>query len=96
MSTFTGRLSPRFRKEATLLLVLVFIGIVILPVAVYFVGQAVFGAYAGAGYTDFFGAISAKLRAFDSVAWFLVLSPYLLWQILRLSVFAWRRAGRST
>ncbi|MBT8092648.1 MAG: hypothetical protein KJN77_06395 [Gammaproteobacteria bacterium] len=96
MSKFPGTLSPRVRKEALLFVALLFIGIVLLPVAVYLVGQAIFGAYAGAGYGDFFGTISAKLRGLDGVAWFLVLSPYLLWQCLRLTFFAWNRAGGAS
>ena len=92
MSTLPVNLSPQFRKEAALFVALAFVGIVILPIAIYFVGQAIFGAYAGTGYSDFFGAISAKLRRLDSVAWFLVLSPYLFLQCLRLTVFAWRQA----
>ncbi len=95
MSKFPGTLSPEIQKEALLFFVLLFVGIVLLPVAVYYVGQAVFGAYAGAGYGDFFGTISAKLRGLDGVAWFLVLSPYLFWQCVRLTILAWKRAGRG-
>ena len=96
MSKFPGTLSPRLKKEALLFLLLLFAGIVMLPLAVYHVGQAVFGAYAGAGYGDFFGTISAKLRGLDSVAWFLVLSPYLFWQAVRLTIFAWNRASGTS
>lgn len=93
MSKFAEKLSPNVRKEAALFVALAFVGIVILPVAVFYVGQAIFGAYAGTGYSDFFGAISGKLRGLDSVAWFLVLSPYLALQCLRITVFAWRRVS---
>jgi hypothetical protein len=90
MSKLTGVLNPRIRTETIIFVVLLFIGIVMLPAAVFYVGQAVFGTYAGEGYSDFFGSVSAKLRGFDGVAWFLVLSPYLVWQCLRLMLFAWR------
>lgn len=96
MSKFPAALSPRFQKEALYLAALLFVGIVLLPAAVYFVGQAVFGAYGGGAYGDFFGMISAKLRSLDGVAWFLVLSPYLLWQCLRLTIFAWKRAAGTS
>lgn len=88
-------MNPAIRKEAILFVVLLFVGIVLLPLAVFLVGQSVFGAYGGAGYGDFFGSISARLRGRDGVAWFLVLSPYLAWQCLRLTVRAWRRAGQT-
>ena len=71
---------------------LLFCGLVLMPLAIFEVGQSIFGAYGGHGYGDFFGSLSAKLRGGDTVAWFLVLSPYLGWQVLRLTVFAWRKS----
>ena len=41
----------------------------------------------------FFGTLSMKIRGGDRIAWFFVLSPYLVWQLLRLTLFAWRRSG---
>lgn len=78
------------RKELALLTGLLFFGLVLMPIGIFVIGQAIFGAYGGHGYGDFFGTLSAKLRSGDIVAWFLVLSPYLLWQILRLMALAWR------
>jgi len=78
-------------KEFALFVGFLFFGLVILPYIVYSVGNTVFGAYAGFGYGDFFGTLSAKIRNLDYVAWFLVLSPYLGWQVLRVLVFSWRR-----
>ncbi len=74
---------------------LLFVGFVLMPIVIWFVGKAVFGAYGGAGYVEFFGTLSGKIRSGDSVAWFLVLSPWLVWQILRLMVFGWRAAGKT-
>lgn len=82
-------------RETALFLGLLFLGFVLVPIAIYWVGQHVFGNYAGAGYADFFGTLSAKIRGGDRIAWFFVLSPYLAWQILRLTLFAWRRSGKS-
>jgi len=90
--------SPIFtilKKEGALLATLLFVGIVLLPIAVWFVGKAVFGAYGGAGYADFFGTLSGKIRSGDLVAWFLVLSPYLAWQCGRLMALGWRSAGKT-
>lgn len=77
-------------KELALFLVLLFIGFVLAPIAIYFVGQNVLGQFAGHGYGDFFGTLSARIRSGDSTAWFFVLSPYLVWQTLRLTLHAWR------
>lgn len=81
-------------KELALFTALLFFGLVVLPIAIWFVGKAVFGAYGGAGYMDFFGTLSAKIRAGDVVGWFLVLSPYLVWQTVRLMAFGWRAVGK--
>jgi len=82
-------------KELGLLVFLLFAGLVLLPVLIYFVGQIVFGDYAGVGYGDFFGGLSAKVRSGEWASWFLILSPYLGWQCLRLMAYGWRLAGRS-
>lgn len=89
---------PAFRqlatKEVALLAGFLFFGLALMPVLIYLVGQAVFGAYGGLGYGDFYGTLSAKIRSGDWVAWFLVLSPYLGWQLFRATLFAWRSADR--
>lgn len=94
MSDNTPTFKDRVTKETALFVGLLFFGMVVLPIAIYFVGQAVFGSYAGTGYGDFYSTLSGKLRQFDRVAWFLVLSPYLAWQCLRLTALSWRLAGR--
>ncbi len=78
------------RREAAVLLGLLFVGLVLMPFGIYLVGQEVFGEYGGHGYGDFFGALSGKIRNRDADAWFLVLSPYLAWQFVRLAALAWR------
>ena len=89
--------SPRKQvvlKESALFLGLFFLGFVLLPISIYWVGQDVLGDFGGHGYADFFGSLSAKIRAGDAIAWFFVLSPYLAWQTLRLTLFAWRAASK--
>ncbi|MCH7821714.1 MAG: hypothetical protein IIA07_06825 [Proteobacteria bacterium] len=77
-------------RETALFLGLLFFGLVLMPIAIYLVGQNIFGAYGGHGYGDFFGNLSAKIRAGELVAWFLVLAPYLAWQTLRVTILSWR------
>jgi hypothetical protein len=84
----------RATKELALLAGLLFLGLVVIPMIIFKVGQTVFGTYGGVGFADFFGALNGKIRNGDTVAWFLVLSPYLGWQCLRLMAFGWRLAGR--
>ena len=80
------------RREAVLFLGFLFFGFIVMPIGIYLVGKQVFGAYGGYGYGDFFGTLSAMIRSLDFFAWFLVLSPYLAWQTLRLVRFGWRKA----
>lgn len=81
-------------REAALLLGLLLVGLLLLPVAVYLVGQAIFGDYGGGSFGHFFSELSGRIRAADPAAWFLVLSPYLGLQTLRLVAVGWRAAGR--
>lgn len=71
-----------------------FLGVVLLPVLIYGVGQNVFGSYGGGSLGEFFSRLSGKLRNGDLAAWFLVLAPYLGCQCLRLTALAWRAIGR--
>ena len=80
-------------KELALFLGLLFLGLVLLPVAIYFVGQKVFGDYGGAGFAGFFNTLGGNIRDGNGVAWFLVLAPYLGWQTVRLTRLLWRAAG---
>ncbi|MCH9693857.1 MAG: hypothetical protein K0U72_05050 [Gammaproteobacteria bacterium] len=83
-------------KELALFTGLLFLGIVVLPLAVFGVGQVVFGAYGGVGYGDFFSTLSGKVARFDLVAWFLILSPYLGLQCLRLAIIGWRLTAQNS
>ena len=81
-------------KEAALFFGLLFVGFALMPIGIFVIGKQIFGEYGGYGYADFFGDLSAKIRTGELVAWFLVLSPYLIWQTLRLTIFGWRIASR--
>ena len=94
MSEKPSTLSTQFKEELALFTGLLFVGLVLLPVCIWFVGTAVFGSYDGVGYWAFFGTLSSKIRSGNPVAWFLVLSPWLVWQCLRLIVFGWRAVGK--
>ena len=68
-------------------------GIALLPLAVFYVGNEVFGAYGGDGFGHFVESILARLGRGDRFAWLLVLSPYLVLQLFRLLGMAWRLTG---
>lgn len=83
----------RITIELGLFFGLLFVGLVLVPVAIYLVGGKVFGEYAGNGYAEFFSDLSAKVRSGDRVSWFLVISPYLTILVLRLVAWGWRRTS---
>lgn len=82
-------------NEMALALMLVFAGMALLPLAIYLTGQSVFGTYGGAGFSDFYGRLSGELRDGSAVVWFLVLSPYLMLMLLRLTIWAFLRVRRA-
>jgi hypothetical protein len=94
LSDQTSSLQKTLKKEAALFVAMLFVGLVLLPMLVWFVGKAVFGAYGGHGFADFFGTLSGRFRSGDLGAWFLALSPWLALQIIRLAVAGWRLAGK--
>ena len=94
MSEQTNSPSRVIRKEAAAFAGFLFFGLVLLPILIWFVGKAVFGAYGGAGFAEFYGTLSGKIRSGDLVAWFLVLSPWLAWQVLRMALVGWRAAAK--
>ncbi len=81
----------RITFEAGLFFGLLFVGIVLVPIAIYLVGGSIFGEYGGNGYSEFFNSLSGKIRSGDRVSWFLVLSPYLAILVLRMAAWSWRR-----
>ncbi|MEL7185404.1 MAG: hypothetical protein AAFN50_03070 [Pseudomonadota bacterium] len=92
----TSKLKATAKRELALFLGLLFVGYVLMPILIYKVGQLVFGEFGGAGYSDFFGNLSEKIRSGNLVAWFLVLSPWIGWQCLRLTGMAWRATRTNT
>lgn len=81
------------RKEFILFLVLLLTGLLILPAVIYVVGKAVFGAYDANGFITFYGMLHSEFRAGVPVVWFLMFSPYIIWQSMRLTLWAFRRSA---
>ena len=79
------------RSELFLFITLLFVGVIVVPLGIYIVGGLVFGAYAGQGFWDFFGTLQGDIRGGETVVLFLILSPYLVWQIVRGGVVLFRR-----
>ena len=81
------------KKEAILFSLLLFAGLAVLPGAVYYIGDAIFGEFGGHGLGGFYGMIFDQLAGGEAAIWFLVLSPYLVWQLCRFTIKAFKLAG---
>lgn len=79
--------------ELILGLTLLAVGTLALPVGIYWVGQIVIGGYeSDAGVAGLIGSIWDDLGRGSVVAWFLVLSPYVVIQLLRVAIRLLRRS----
>ncbi len=88
-------LPKALKKELVLAASLIGGGLLILPLAVYWVGQRIVGDYESqAGLWGLLTSIWSDVFALELSAWLLVLSPYVTIQLLRLA-FKARRLGRS-
>lgn len=87
----TATALPPLKFELAFLLGALVFGLLLLPVAIYLVGTLYFGEATAGGLGGFFGSIYAGLTQLDGATWFLVLSPYLLLQVLRGTLFVFRR-----
>lgn len=87
---------PRaLKRELVLALCLIAGGLLLLPLAVYWVGQRIVGEYESeAGLWGLLTSIWSDFLTLDLGAWLLVMSPYVTIQLLRLALRA-RRLGRS-
>jgi len=94
MSDKVENLKSSVRKEALLFLWMLLAGLFILPLIVYLVGRVIFGEYGGTGFSAFYAMLHSELRAGEPGVWFLVLSPYLIWQLLRLTLRVFRATGQ--
>jgi hypothetical protein len=88
----SGGATKPWQREAVLAALLIGFGLLVLPFAVYFVGQRVLGDYGeGLGASALAETIWLDLLALRPAAWILVLSPYLTMQLARGVRRIWRR-----
>jgi len=83
------------RREIIVAAVLFAFGFFVLPLAIYWVGRELIGSYSAdpsAGALTLAESIWADLLSFRPSAWVLVLAPYCLIQLLRVTRRLWRTA----
>ncbi len=83
-------------SEIALFSILLLAGLVLLPLAIYMIGNSLFGDYSGSGFSSFYATIHSEMRSGRPAAWLLVLSPYIVWQLFRLTWrgFSWASRGK--
>lgn len=85
--------SSALKFELVLAMTLLAVGMLVLPVGVYWVGQLVIGGYeSDAGVAGLIGAIWDDLGRGSPAAWILVLSPYVVIQLFRIAFKLLRRS----
>jgi hypothetical protein len=83
--------SRTIKREIAIAAALFAVGLLLLPPAIYWVGRQVAGNYAGSGGPlALANQIWADFMQLEPTAWLLVLSPYLLLQLVRLIGRTWR------
>jgi len=86
--------TARITRELVIAGIMLIIGLVAVPIAVYFVGQAVVGPYQDdGGLVSLLGQVWTELFDFRIAAWILVLSPYAIVLLLRAAVSRRRNRG---
>jgi hypothetical protein len=78
--------AARWKTELLILSGLLAFGLLVLPIAVYWVGEKVIGEYASdEGLWGLLTAVWSGVAHGAPMAWILVLSPYVVVQLLRLA-----------
>ena len=80
-----------WQRELSIAAGLLAFGLIVLPFAVYVVGQRLLGDYAGSGAFGLAESLWLDLLALRPLTWLLVLTPYLAVQAARLVRRVWRR-----
>jgi hypothetical protein len=90
VSLVSNRASP-LKYELVLAVTLLAVGLILVPAAIYWFGEAVVGDYAGEeGMWGLVRSIWADAGNGRPAAWGLLLAPYLVVQLVRLSVVCLR------
>jgi hypothetical protein len=80
-----------WRRETSVVAGALLVGLVLLPLTIWAVGQALIGPYEGGeGALALAETLWLDALALKPAAWLLVLSPYALTQLCRLVWRAWR------
>lgn len=85
------------KRELFVAGILLLLGLLVLPIAIYLVGNAIFAeGYGGGKLGDFARNFGKELLGGSLPMWFLVLSPFLTISLFRLAIWGVRKTPKLT
>ncbi|MEM7279421.1 MAG: hypothetical protein AAF385_15010 [Pseudomonadota bacterium] len=89
----TGKKRTPLKRELIISGVLFLLGLLLLPVAIYLVGNTLFAeGYGGGNFGDFARDFARDLLSGSLPMWFLVLSPLITISLFRLAIWGVRKS----
>ncbi len=89
----TGRKRNPLKRELIITAVLFLLGLLLLPVAIYLVGNTLFTeGYGGGNFGDFARDFARDLSSGSLPMWFLVLSPLITISLFRLAIWGVKKS----
>lgn len=74
--------------------VCLFVGIVLMPLLIFYVGAASLGRYEGAALGQLYGSVFSGLKEPSTAAWIVILGPYGLFLLFRALRLWWRTSAK--
>lgn len=72
------------------------IGALLMPVLIFYAGEASLGRYEGASVQSIFTSIYMTLGEPSWASWSIILGPYVLFLLFRLLIVTWRASAKPT
>ncbi len=75
-------------KKITIFFLFFLLGLFILPLLLFAINDFIFGKYTGDGFVDFYNDYFNLMQEGNFAAWFISLSPYLLYLCIKMTIQA--------
>jgi len=73
-------------KKTIIFILLFLLGLLVLPFLFFVVNDFVFGKYGGGGFVGFYNEHFISMKDFSPAAWFITLSPYLIYISIKITL----------
>lgn len=78
-----------WKREAVIALLWLAAGALLLPILIYLCGITFLGSYEGGGLGRTFGTVLRGIATGSPASWVVFAGPYVLFQLLRVLIYAW-------